>query len=251
MNCEDSKQILVDNIYLRDNEYECLATIKKFSSLRKRIAVGESITSNEFDLFFPKSIGESKWKLLFYPNGQYVGEKPGGHVGIYLIMLSCENNDMTLTSRVSFRLKPQHEIQHNGFISRSNADFNYLIPSKRWIGRPEFVGKNWLNSERCTNFVVDDTIIISCLIDELCCENDFNKGERTRIQSEANSSYHDHNVFGEECTTDDDFEPKKDPDWTTVKQNKGKQNNVKKQGNNGAPKSKSSVYTIILVIFAL
>lgn len=154
------KKILVNDIHgtENNNEYEFSVTINNFLTLRKWIVVGESLTSNEFIMLFPNSIGESKWKLLFYPSGQYVDGKVGSYVSIYLVMLSCEKDDQILTANVTYKL--MSDANKDGPMTTLKAEFDYSNTRKRWLGN------NWLNSRRCKQFFVNDTLIISCLVSE-------------------------------------------------------------------------------------
>lgn len=133
-----SNQICVDDIYAVDdsNAYEFFAHIKNISILREKIAIGENVTSNEFGMIFPDSIGRSKWKLLFYPRGQYANGQAGSGIGIYLVMLACEQRDKILEANVTFQLQSQidNDAAGHGPVKNLNAEFNFSDPNKRWIG---------------------------------------------------------------------------------------------------------------------
>lgn len=250
MNYKWGNQIFVNDIYLKNNnEYECLAAMHNLSNLRERIAVGEGVSSNDFVLFFPKSIGESKWKLVFYPNGQYIGEKVGNYVAIYLVMLSCEN-DVALTANVAFQLKSQHEGQ-SGPVKNLNAEFVFSNPSKRWIGKPDFVGKNWLNSKSCSNFFSNDTLTISFSIEETHRENEFMRNEPINEESSGPDKL---SKTGDQqkrsiSNSPDDFKNEKESGWIIRDIGKGRKRKRKGQTNQeniDASKPKSSVYKISL-----
>lgn len=173
------KKILVSDIHgtENNNEYGFSVTINNFLSLRKWIAVGESVTSNEFIMLFPNSIGESKWKLLFYPSGQYVDGKVGSYISIYLVMLSCENDDQTLTANVVYKL--MSDTNKDGPMTILKAEFDYSNNRKRWIGN------NWLNSKRCKQFFVNETLIISCLVREKNPKNQSKENELKTLGEET------------------------------------------------------------------
>lgn len=254
---KDSKQLFcVKDVFAtnKSDEYECRFDIKNFSCLRGSVSVGESLESEEFSLLFPNSIGESKWKLLIYPNGQYIYEKAGASVAIYLVMLCCEKEDDALTANVSFQLKSQNHLG-DGPIRKSKAEFIFSIPSKRWIGEPEFAGKNWLKSKRAERFFADgtDTLNISLVVGEISEQNDqiemesMSSGSK-KANSESGSLYDQlfptKNV-SERCESDDSQE--KNSEWCKVSYGRGK----KKPGNHGnidsSAKPKSSVQAIILI----
>lgn len=247
----ESKKIFVDDIYVNNTGYEFLATVKHFSSLRKWIAIGESMQSDEFCLIFPDSIGESKWKLLFYPNGQYADGVASHHVGIYLVLLDCENIDSALKAKTTFRLKPQKQTEHEGFIVRLNTKFSCSIPSNRWIGKPDFVGKNWLNSKRCKDFIDKDQLIISCVIEEVYGEKDPNINETISVKSDVSTNDQSRTVLLEEKASE--IRKTNESGWTIIanKRGKGNHDNRNTERNNGAPKDKSSVYAIMLSICIL
>lgn len=242
-------QIIVSDVYVKDDksEYECLAAINNFSSLRKRIAVGESLSSNDFVMLFPNSLGESKWKLLFYPNGQYVEEQVGRYAGIYLVMQSCEK-DVALTANVAFQLKS--ESQNDGPVTNLNANFVYSIPSQRWIGEPNFIGKNYLNSKRCEHFFANDTLIINCAIEETYPKTVPKTEEPTGIDNQLSKTCErriNHQKGATSSTSPflDDFKNSNVGGWIKVDYGKGKKKhpkNVANQGNIDTSKPKSSVY---------
>lgn len=253
MNYKSKKQISVNDIYCNDNGYECQAVIKNFSNLRKWISVGENIESNEFCLIFGDSIGESKWKLLFYPNGQYVDEQAGHHVGIYLQLLSCEKEDSTLTSSVTFRFIPVKKCEHEGYVTHLNKEFSYSTPVKRWIGKPDFVGKRWFNSKQFKRqFLANDTLIISCFINELYA-NDVKLNETLRETISTNSQVSTNDQSRTVCVEEKPRDGKNNDEtgWTLVDHKKGKGYLENKDSNNGAPKQKSSVYINMLSICVL
>lgn len=245
------KQIFVEDVFAtsKNDEYECRVVINKFSSLRKSVAIGESLVSNEFSLIFPNSIGESKWKLAFYPNGQYVDEgRVDGFISIYLVMLSCEREDDALSANVSFQLKSQNGLD-DGRVRNLKAEFVYWIPSKRWIGDTKFASKKWLNSKRGEHFFASDTLSISCVVGETSHQND--QIEMNVISSDGNKimdheshiDMHDvqNNHVSERCEVDD-FQ-KEISEWSTVSYGKGKKKLPENHSNveSSKPKPKSSV----------
>ncbi|KAG4066424.1 hypothetical protein HA402_007060 [Bradysia odoriphaga] len=252
-------QMCVNNIYANNNcnGYECFASIDNYSNLCKKIAIGENVTSNEFAMIFPDSVGESKWRLVFYPRGQYVGEKPGDSIGIYLIMVSCELESKTLKANVEFQLKSE-TADASAPVKRVDTIFNFSIPSKRWIGEPDFVRKKWLNSKRRAQFCSNDCLVIRCLVEETVLESSavkvqfplepqttadvaaVNNGNQIRQQNG-----HSEDPLERRCTTADktvdnksktngirlqnghgftDRENNNDADWTVVGGKKGNNN---------------------------
>lgn len=159
-------QMFVNEIYANGNcnGYECFASIDNYSSLFKKIVVGENVTSNEFALIFPKSVGESKWRLAFYPKGQYVDDRVGDTIGIYLIMMSCERESKTLKANIEFQIKSHTDACAP--VKKVETIFNFGIPSKRWIGEPEFVRKKWWTAKRRAQFCDNDCLVIRFLIEE-------------------------------------------------------------------------------------
>ncbi|XP_037036101.1 uncharacterized protein LOC119074208 isoform X2 [Bradysia coprophila] len=259
-------QMCVNNIYANNNcnGYECFASIDNYSNLCKNIAVGENVTSNEFAMIFPNSVGESKWRLVFYPRGQYVGENVGDSIGIYLIMVSCELQSKTLKANVEFQLKSQTDA--SGPVKKVDTIFNFSIPSKRWIGEPNFVRKKWLNAKRRAQFCSDDCLVIRCLVEETVLESsvvavkfpleqtttnvaDDTKGNGNQIRKQNGDS---EDPLERKCTTEDkavdtkskmseirlqnghaftDRKNNNDADWTVVGGKKGKNNQYVNQHN--------------------
>lgn len=161
-------QISVNSVYtknIENYEYECLAHIKNYSLVREKAAVGEGVTSTDFEMIFPNSIGSSVWKLCFFPSGQYVNGQEGDKIGIYLRMLSCEHPTETLKANVTFGLESENN--NSSHAKKMNAEFDYSVPSKRWIGSPEFIKKKFLNSNRGKHFRPNDSLVISCLVEEI------------------------------------------------------------------------------------
>lgn len=250
MNYEHRKKIVVKNIFASgdDDLYEFAATVNNYSMLCKSITIGENLASNVFDLIFPQSIGESQWRLLLYPRGQYFGEKVGKSVGIYLQMVSCEHADKILNAMVSFQLMKKDD--GAGPVKNVEIDFDYTVPLKRWIGEPNFVGQNWLKKKQ-KQFFTNDSLTIRCMIKETeAIKHLVNDPEGTQepstepinLQSQASSteaSNLQHPSNGRKRSQRNGSQTNLQQ-WITVSPKKGaKEKQIKKQNPVGASKSNS------------
>lgn len=228
--------IIVNAVYSNDaaDQYTCKTSINNFSIISERIDVGESITSNIFEMIFPNSIGESKWKLMFYPNGQYINGRVGNGIGIYLLMVSCEGAEKTLRAKVTFRLESEND--HNGYVKNSDTEFDYSIPSKRWIGAPEFFTKNWLNAKRRKMYCSGDSLLISCSVEELEAIEMPIKLEEEKVTKLENETKRN-------CLRSREGSPEdnKDFDWLHVTQTKGKKMKISRSDPSPS-EPKSSVF---------
>lgn len=239
--------INVNNIFVNDanGTYECLATISNYSDHKKWMSVGESILSNPFSLIFPNSIGESQWQLMLFPKGQYVNtNKPGTSVGIYLVMLSCENKTETLTGNITFKLK---SITGNDRDSNMNAEFIPSIPSKRWIGKSDFVKKKWLNSKRGQHVLPNDTLTIICLFEETYPKEEPKETSPNKNSIKIESQT---DVKADALTFYDDIQKNNGANWCSVNYGRGKRTRVVNQNNVNPSIRNSSVYAITLLIFS-
>lgn len=241
------KTMIVEEVFATDNvEYQCLVTINNFSNKRDNVVVGENLTSNVISMLFPKSVGESKWKLVFYPKGQYINEKVGKFVAIYLVMLSCENANTSLTAKVSFQLISNND--KHGPIKDVNTEFDYSIPSKRSVGEPNFCRKSYLNSELCKHFFDHNALIISCTVKEICPEIDTIEknlksicyGSTEEDDSHSGSPKGYNSVDDDRNKNGNEIQKNNDTEWQTVS-HKNKNKQQKNKHNIESSKAKSSV----------
>lgn len=159
--------IIVNDIQKTENKFVCLARIDNYRNMLKHVSIGESITTEPFNINFDNSIGMSKWVLIFYPQGQYIHCKNAtisgnGRVSMYLKMVACKNEDYSLMTSVKFFIKsPYFEMKDEYPCSRS-ATFLYRDLNKRWIGPFNLASQEKLYSQQCKNLFFNDCLTIGC-----------------------------------------------------------------------------------------
>lgn len=129
--------------------------IKKIAQLLQKTSVGEFVKSCPFELKFSKSIGQSKWVLILFPNGQYdCNGMSDEQISVYLKMISCEKVSMVLKLDVKFQLR-----SGIGWKQVQSLCFNNV--RARWIGI-QLVGVNELSKNDCS----DNTAMLSVYLTE-------------------------------------------------------------------------------------
>lgn len=108
--------------------------ILNIREILRKTSVGEFIKSESFELYFPTSIGKSKWDVILFLNGQYNNGNPDRRVALYLKMIYCEKPSMVLKLDVAFQLNHVKNRKLNEMVC-----FNDL--NRRWIG-PQFFNLN-------------------------------------------------------------------------------------------------------------
>lgn len=137
--------------------HKCTAMLINFSSLTQKCVVGESITSQTFEMTCPK-IGKSSWTLILFPAGQYEFEKDNGQLSVYLKMVACENENENLLADVKFFI--DSEEKYCKVVQAST--FHYKNARTRWVGT-QLVGKSELNAEAsCRYLMRENSLVIGC-----------------------------------------------------------------------------------------
>lgn len=102
--------------------------ISKITSILRKTSVGEFVKSHTFDLHFSNSIGQSKWVVILFLNGQYDRNgKPDKRICVYLQMISCERDAIEIKLDVKFQLGEKR-------FCKQDQLFCFKDVKKRWIG---------------------------------------------------------------------------------------------------------------------
>lgn len=139
--------------------HKCTAMLINFSALTQKCVVGESITSQRFEMTCPK-IGKSSWTLILFPAGQYELERDNGQLSVYLKMVTCENENENLLADVKFFIDSEEEYCK---VVQANT-FHYKNASQRWVGT-QLVSKSNLNAQASgRNLIRENSLVIGCRI---------------------------------------------------------------------------------------
>lgn len=166
----EAYNIVVNDVQKTENKVRCLARIDNYKNMLKRVSVGEYITTSEPINIHFHSIGTSKWVLIFYPRGQYICSTSSsifenGPTSIYLKMLSCENQDNSLTTTIKFFIKSPYFEMKDKFHSTKRATFLHRDVNKRWIGPFNLAPSEELHSKQFEDFFFNDCLTIGCELD--------------------------------------------------------------------------------------
>lgn len=136
--------------------------INQVTKFVQKTSVGQFIKSQPFELNFPSSIGQSKWILMLFLNGQYEhGGKANENIFVYLKMVQCDPRQQSTVFKfdVTFQLGSEH-----GLVSKKNESLCYDNVRTRWIGT------KLLNiSEMISNgsrYIQNDTLMLSVFLNE-------------------------------------------------------------------------------------
>lgn len=135
---------LSDNFVITETDqstHRCTALLVNFLFHTRRFAIGQSITSQIFEMSCPR-IGKSRWTLIVFPAGQYEFESDNGQLSVYLKMLGCENENEKMFADVEFSIESEDRISK----VVQGRTFHYKNNRTRWVGtdltsKPEFYSR--------------------------------------------------------------------------------------------------------------
>lgn len=164
MNSEQNKNIIVPHSFIRNNTAFVTFNIPNYSTIMKGIVIGEYLSSiKPFDLNFADF--PSKWKLIFYPKGQYDYGKSSNNCRLYMKMLSCNKSDRMLKISISVKSTTKEFV----------LDFNNN--HKNWVGPFQTKILN----------VVCDALTIQCTFEIIRAENEKNYTMKRVLSSDNNN----------------------------------------------------------------
>lgn len=151
-----------DVISLEQNHLESLVVfqINNVSSIVRKTNIGQMIESSPFDLNYSMSIGNSKWVVILFLNGQYEsGGAPNEHICVYLKMINCEQQSTVFEIDVKFQLGSEYAV-----VEMNNQNFRYDNARSRWIGT-RLIKINEMIINGC-RFIQNDTLLLSVHFNE-------------------------------------------------------------------------------------
>ncbi|XP_037030131.1 uncharacterized protein LOC119069992 [Bradysia coprophila] len=150
------KSFKVGDIQINDDYAMVRCKIPNYKDIRRYVQIGESITTKDhFDLDFKGC--RSKWKMIFYPNGQYDFGNPSNDCRLYLMLTSCEKTVLKMNIQ-AYMTKKSLRSQTDITVS-SNASESVFVASdklRNWAGPLILSQNNEINKEsemlfiRCT-----------------------------------------------------------------------------------------------------
>lgn len=97
----------------RNNEATIICKIPRINAIRNFLQIGESMSTEDiFDIDFNGLA--TKWKIIFYPKGQYDFGRPSKDCRLYVMLMSCEKDvvKMDIKARLIFST-PSRSTQDN------------------------------------------------------------------------------------------------------------------------------------------
>lgn len=149
-----------NNFVIIENDqtiHKCTAKLNNFFFHTQKLEVGQSITSQIFEMNCPK-IGKSRWKLILFPAGQYEFERDNGQLSVYLKMIACENENEKLLADVKFFTDSEDKFSKVVLAST----FSYKNTKTRWVG-VKLVSISELNTRASYGYLLqENNLVIGC-----------------------------------------------------------------------------------------
>lgn len=154
--------------------HRCTAMLVNVSLHTQKLEVGQSITSQIFEMTCPK-IGKALWSLIVFLNGQYEYERDNGQLSVYLKMIACERKNEKMLVDVKFFIESEETFSK---MVPANT-FHYENTRTRWVGTTLVSKSELYAQERCDYLVRKNNLVIGCrmihpdiVIDECIVQND-------------------------------------------------------------------------------
>lgn len=137
--------------------HTCTAMVVDFLFHTQNLAIGQSITSQIFEMTCPK-IGKSRWTLILFPAGQYEFESDNGQLSVYLKMIECEHEDEKLLVDVKFFIDSEEKVSKvvHGSV------FHYKNSRQRWTGANLYSKLEFYAQANRGYLMRDNHLIIGC-----------------------------------------------------------------------------------------
>lgn len=149
--------------------YKCTAMLINFFHNSQKISIGQSITSDIFQMTCPK-IGKSRWALIVFPVGQYEYGNDNGQLSVYLKMIECEHKNGKLLADVKFFIDCEDKFSK----VVSATKFHYMNGSTRWVGTNLISKLEFETPESCGHLMRDNNLVIGCRMMNFSFINDEN-----------------------------------------------------------------------------
>lgn len=133
---------------------KCTAMLLNYSYHRRKLSVGQSITSQTFEMTLPQ-IGKSTWTLVLFPNGQYEFERDNGQLSVYLKMIACECENEQVIVDVKFFLDSEEKFTK----VLLSSTFQYQNTRTRWVGA-KLVNKSELVTHGSCGYLIKNNNLI-------------------------------------------------------------------------------------------
>lgn len=136
---------------------KCTALLLNFLFHTRRFAIGQSITSQVFEMTCPK-IGKSRWTLIVFPAGQYESESDNGQLSVYLNLVGCENENEKMLADVKFFIDSEDKISK---VVQART-FYYNDKRTRWVGTNLTSKLEFYTQVSRGYFMRDNNLVIGC-----------------------------------------------------------------------------------------
>lgn len=168
--------------------HKCTATLVDFLFHTQKCAVGQSITSQSFEMTCPK-IGKTRWTLIVFPAGQYELGSDTGYLSVYLQMIGCEHENETMIADVMFFV--DFEEKFSKVVPASN--FHYKNRRSRWVGTKLASKLEFQPEASCGYLMRDNNLVIGCRMIHTAAPNEitdeYGRSLEITVPSPTSSNY--------------------------------------------------------------
>lgn len=173
------KRLDITNILSFEHYATVFCDIPRFKAVRNYIQTGESIATKDFKLNF-KGYGETNWKIIFYPKGQYDFGMPSDDLRAYVMSVSCETVTVRMIIQVFVTVKSMESDNGNTLSSSPSETRFYRDDQVRNWGGPYIMKFPRADIEAA------EFVSIKCLFRLL--EDDINKFKRGLSDEDSSMS---------------------------------------------------------------